>query len=262
MSRVLFFLVLLASSLVAYVDSDMDGVPDQSDKCANTPLTELVDLSGCTIKKLVSEHHFDVVLGESYATDTNTTLNLSSLRVDYYYKNWSFQLASSYYSNKDLNVTSSGLNDTYLNFSYLLNPMNNFYLNIGGGVVFPTYDSADNEVDYTASLYGRYKWDDLSLTLGLGYGKTGDTNSENSISYNDTLSYNVGLGYSWNSKFYSSIGYAKVNSIFEGVDDLESLSLYGYYGIDEHWFTNLNYRYGMVKDDPKQTVGVNLGYYW
>ena len=254
--------MVLTSSLVAYVDSDMDGVPDKNDKCANTPLTELVDLSGCTIETLVSPHHFDIVLGQSYSTDTNSTLNLSSLRVDYYYKKWSLQLATSYYDNRYLTEKTSGQNDSYLNLFYLFNPIENFSLNMGGGIVFPTYESADNEIDYTASLYGRYQWNDLSLILGVGYGKTGDSSSENIISYNNTLSFNSSLGYSWNKKLYTSIGYAKVNSIFEDSDDLETLSLYTYYGINEHWFTNLNYRYGFLSNDSRQTIGVNLGYYW
>ena len=262
MYKIVFYLALFSASLFAYVDSDMDGVPDKSDKCANTPLTELVDLSGCTIEKLVSEHHFDIVLGQSYSNDTNSTLNLSSLRIDYYYKQWSLQLATSYYESKFLTERSSGQNDTYLNLFYLFNPIENFYLNLGGGIVFPTYDNVDNEIDYTASLYGRYKLGKLSFTLGLGYGKTGDSNSENIISYNDTLSYNTGIGYSWNSKLYTSIGYAKVNSIFEDSDDLETLSFYTYYGINEHWFSNLNYRYGLADNDPQKTIGVNLGYYW
>ena len=262
MGRVLLLLMVLASFVFAYVDSDMDGVPDKSDRCANTPLSELVDLSGCTVKSLAVEHHFDVVLGQSYATDSNSTLNLSSFRLDYYYKEWSFQLATSYYDATNSDEKSSGQNDTYLNFSYLLNPLKNLYVNIGGGAVFPTYESEDNEVDYTASLYGRYRWDSLSLILGLGYGKTGDDNSENIISYSDTLSYKIALGYSWSENVYASMGYARVNSIFEGSDDLESLSLYGHYGIDEHWFSNLSYRYGLAKSDLKETIGVNLGYYW
>ena len=262
MNRAFFCLMVLASSLFAYVDSDMDGVPDKSDKCANTPLTELVDLSGCTVKTLLSPHHFDIVLGRSYSSDTNSSLNLSSLRVDYYYKQWSLQLDTSYYENTFLSETTSGQNDTYLNLFYLANPMKNFYLNIGGGIVLPTYNSVDNKIDYTASLYGRYKWDNLSFTLGVGYGKTGDSNSENSISYSNTLSYNTGLGYNWNSKLYTSIGYAKVNSIFEGSKDLETLSLYTYYSMNEHWFTNVHYRHGLVDNDSQQTIGVNLGYYW
>ena len=263
MYKIVFYLIFFSASLCAYIDDDMDGVPNSDDKCANTPLTDLVDLSGCTIEKLVApKHHFDIVLGQSYSKESNSSLNLSSIRLDYYYQAWSFQLATSYYKSKFLTQTDTGQTDTYLNLFYLVKPFKNFYLNIGGGIVLPTYDSADNKIDYTASLYGHYKWDKLSLILGAGYGKIGDSNSENIISYNNTLSYNTGLGYSWNSKLYTSIGYAKVNSIFEGYDDLETLSFYTYYGIDEHWFSNLNYQYELRSNNGQKTIGVNLGYYW
>ena len=262
MYKVFFSLVIFTFSLFAYVDSDMDGVPDKRDKCANTPLTELVDLSGCTIEKLVSEHHFDIVLGQSYAKETNASLNLSSIRMDFYYKKWSFQVATSYYKSTVETQTNTGQSDTYLNIFYLFQPFENFYLNVGGGLVFPTYDTVDNKLDYTASLYGRYKWNKLSLILGMGYGKTGDSNENDIVSYNDTISYNTGLGYTWNANFYSSIGYSKVNSIFEGTEDLESLSFYTYYSIDEHWFSNVNYRYGFLNVGRRESIGVNFGYYW
>jgi hypothetical protein len=98
--------------------------------------------------------------------------------------------------------------------------------------------------------------------MGIGYGKIGDNNSENIVSYNNTFSYNTGLGYNWNEKLYSSIAYAKMDSIVEGFDDLEILSLYTYYNINAHWFSNISYRYGLVSNGSQQTIGVNLGYYW
>ena len=247
---------------MAYIDSDMDGVPDKNDNCANTPLTELVDLSGCGIKSLVSPHHFDILLGESYSTDNISTLNLSSLTVDYYYKAWSLQLSSSFYQSSSKTQSTSGINDTYLNFFYLLKPFKNFYLSMGGGIVFPTYNRADNKIDYTSSLYGRYKLEDFSFIMGIGYGKIGDNNSDNIVSYNNTLSYTIGTGYNWNSNFYSSLSYSNMNSIFENAEDLESLSLYTYYSFNKHWFSNVNYRYGFLTNDSRQTIGVNLGYYW
>ncbi len=247
---------------MAYIDSDMDGVEDKNDKCANTPLTELVDLSGCTIKNLISPHHFDILLGESYSKDNISTLNLSSLTVDYYYKAWSFQLSSSFYKTSSDIQSSSGMNDTYLNFSYLFTPFENFYLSMGGGVVFPTYTTADNKIDYTSSLYGKYKLDKFSFIIGLGYGKIGDNNKDNIISYNNTLSYTIGSGYNWSSNLYSSLSYSNINSIFKDSKDLESVSLYTYYNINNHWFSNINYQYGFLSNDSRQTIGANLGYFW
>ena len=240
----------------------MDGVPDESDRCANTPLMELVDLSGCTIKKLKSDHHFDIVLGQSYADDEDSTLYSSSLKLNYYYKKLSIQLASSYYESSIDSNNSNGQNDTYLNLSYLFNPIDNLYLTLGGGLVFPTYDNEDNRLDYTASLYGRYKLNRWSFMLGMAYNDVGDTDPTNNLDYKNSLSYNIGLGYSWNSDLYSSISYYRGESIFTNVEDLETLSVNAYYTIDEHWFSNLNYGYGFLDTGKRESIGVNLGYYW
>jgi hypothetical protein len=244
----------------------MDGVPDKHDTCPNTPMIALVDLSGCTIKTLKTtqstEQHFDVVFGQSYAEDGNSRFNFSSLQVDYYYKNVSLQLTSSYYDASSATQSSSGQNDTYLNLFYQSQPVENFFLSFGGGIAFPTYDSVENKTDYTASLYGRYKKEKWSFLTGLGYTTIGDRSSVSTTSYRNSLFYNVGLGYTWSSKFYSSLGYYRSNSIFEGLEDLESLSLYTYYSIDEHWFTNLNYSHGLSTTAINNSIGVRLGYYW
>ena len=126
--KIFIIFLFLTSLLFSYLDSDMDGVPDKNDKCGNTPLTELVDLSGCTIKKLIADDkHLDFVLGQSYVDDGTSTLNLSSFKIDYYYNDWSMQLASSYYDSS-LNISnSSGQNDTYLTLYYLFNPLDDFF---------------------------------------------------------------------------------------------------------------------------------------
>lgn len=264
MYRTLLFCFVLTSLSFAYVDSDMDGVPDNSDKCANTPLTELVDLSGCTIKKLVPKEkhldiqHFDLVAGQSYADDGTSTFNLSSLKLDYYHNDWSMQLATSYFDS----ALNSGQNDTYLTLYYLFNPLDNFFLTLGGGVVFPTYDVEDNNLDYTASLYGRYKLDAWSFMMGMGYNKIGDIDVTSTFNYQNKFSYNVGVGYAWESGLYSSLGYYRTNSSFETVEDLETLSLYVYYPFNEHWFSSLNYGYGVVSSGKRENIGVSLGYYW
>jgi len=252
----------LVISLFAYVDTDMDGVVDESDKCANTPLTELVDLSGCTIKKLKSAHHFDVVLGQSYADDGDSILHSSSLKVNYYYKKFSIQLSSSYYNSSIGSTNTRGQNDTHLNLFYLLNPFDNLYLTLGGGLVFPTYDNVDNQLDYSGSIYGRYTLDKYSFLFGMAYNDIGDIDPANNLEYKNSFSYNTGLGYSWTNTFYSSINYYRGESIFNDSEDLETLSLNAYYTIDAHWFSSLHYAYGFLDRGKRESIGVSFGYYW
>ena len=114
----ILILLLCSITLFAYTDSDMDGVADKNDLCPNTPLTELVDLSGCTIKNLVSPHNFDIVIGESYSRNKTISIRNSSLQLDYYYKDVSLQLFSSYFNVNGENYSNNGQNNTYLNGYY------------------------------------------------------------------------------------------------------------------------------------------------
>jgi len=260
----LFITFLFVNALLsAYVDSDMDGVPDKNDKCINTPLTDLVNLSGCTIKQLqTDEKYFNLVLGQSYVDTGLSTLYLSSLKINYYDKNWSIQLASSYYDSSLDIENSRGQNDTYLTLYYFFDPINNLYLTLSAGLVFPTYDIVNNNMDYTASFYGRYKFYEWSFIVGLGYNKIGDIDALNTFDYQNKFSYNVGVGYTWDSGLYASFGYYRTNSTSNIMEDLQTISVYAYYPFNEHWFASLNYGDGFISNIKRKNVGINIGYYW
>ena len=129
MKKMLLVIMLgmLSSSLFAYSDLDMDGVDDSIDKCPNTPLTDLVDINGCTKKTLLSPHHFDVIIGANYSGSNYASLNQtdtysSSLQVDYYYKNFSLQASTSYYTTDGEGYSDSGMNDSFVGASYQFKP--------------------------------------------------------------------------------------------------------------------------------------------
>jgi len=252
------FLLLLFFSLAsfAYTDSDMDGVPDADDHCLNTPMTDLVDLSGCTKKSLISPHYFSVIGGEGYAQENDDAYTFSSFELNYYYKKLSVQLTTGYFDLKSNDINSSGLNDTYLNLFYTFSPIKDFKLSVGMGIAFPTYDNIDNRTDYSTSLYGRYYLDKWSLSFGLGYRLIGDNNTVN------TFYYNLGIGYSWSDKIYSSLSYSVSQSVYEGNEDLKSLSLYNYYNINKSWFATINYSHGLSDASLDNSIGVKIGYYW
>jgi len=63
MLRLILFFKFLTFSLYAYIDTDLDGVADNDDMCPNTLITDLVDLSGCSKKSLVSPQHFSFITG-------------------------------------------------------------------------------------------------------------------------------------------------------------------------------------------------------
>ena len=256
MKKLLLFLLLLSSFLFAYVDSDMDGVEDKDDLCPNTLMLDLVNLQGCTIKSLLSPHHFSLMAGFNYAKDNNTSYNFSSMEFSYSYKKLSLQLSTSYYTLETDAKSSEGLNDTNLNLLYRLMPLNNFTLSLGGGIAFPTYDSSSNKTDYSLFMYGNYTLDKWALLGGVGYRFIGDSNASN------TLFYNLSAGYNWSTNVYSSLGYYFSKSIYEEVDGFESLSWYNYYRINKNWFGTLTLTQGLNSQSLDNSMGVKLGYSW
>ncbi len=261
MYRLLTLFLILSISLIAYSDMDMDGVEDKDDQCPNTPLTELVDLTGCTIKNLKSPHHFDISLGKNHISSRDVKIDTSSLQADYYYKNISLQLSSSYFNKRVYGSKKNGWNDTYLNGYYQLRPTTNLLIRFGGGVSIPTYDAKNNKADYTLASYVTYNYKKLSILGGLGYTFIGDKDS-NITSYSNSSFYNIGLGYYFTNSLYSSISYNSSSSIYKSGENIETLSIYGYYKINKHWFINISYRDGLSDIAMKQSVGIKVGYYW
>jgi len=254
---VIFFLPML---LVAYSDSDLDGVADKIDQCVNTPLTELVDLTGCTVKSLVSPQHFDIVLGQSYAKEDNMTLDISEFQVGYYNKDFSLLLSGAYYDLKGDAYDENGFNDLYLDTYYQIKPVKNLCVQLGVGIVFPTYDSSSNKTDYRASVQVSYNHEEFSVFTGFGMTIVGD--HSDSIEFNNSYFYKAGFGYYLNEHFYSSLSYNHASSMYDTLGEIESLSYYGYYRIDNNWFTTIKYAYGLSDNALDNIVGLKLGYYW
>jgi len=269
--------IVFSINLLAYTDSDFDGVEDSLDICPNTPFTELVDMKGCAIKSLVSPHHFDVVVGASYSDSDYQTLNktdtlASSLQVDYYYKNFSLQASTSYFTTEGDSYSDNGLYDSFVGASYQFKPSDSLSLRVGIGAILPTYDTSlnNNNTDYSASLNISYNVDDISIFAGYSYTMINDDNvavvdlngTSTDIIYQDSGAYSAGLGYYFTDKLYLSGSYNVSNSIYVGVEDIETASIYGYYSIDENWFTNFSYAKGLSDTASKNYASVRLGYFF
>ena len=82
--RKIFLLLSLTIGLLAYSDSDLDGVDDKIDLCPNTPFSDLIDINGCSIKSLVSPHRFDVIYGISNSKIESVKTTSHNLQLDYY----------------------------------------------------------------------------------------------------------------------------------------------------------------------------------
>jgi len=282
---VLAFFGLLSTSLMAYSDSDMDGVDDKYDKCPNTPLMDLVDINGCTIQKLstqksipVSNYHFDIIVGLNYTgsnyTTTPATDNYSSsFQVDYYYKDFSIQASTSYYTTDASDgYSDNGMNDTFVGTAYTLHPTQEFSIRLGAGILLPTYDTSlnNNNTDYLASVNVSYKLSKTNLFAGYIYTQINDDDvlvtlndgSQYSIYYQDTNAYSIGVGYYFSPKLYLSTSYNQTQSIYKGTDDAKTAVVYAYYGIDKNWFVNFSYAYGINDVASDNALSLKLGYYF
>jgi len=267
-------LLFLATLLLAYEDSDLDGVQNSLDRCPNTPFSELVDINGCSIKSLTSPHKFDFIIGASYSESDYKTLNQtdtlsSSLQFDYYYKNFSLQLATSYFSTAGGDYSDSGFNDTFISTFYNLTPLDSLLVRVGFGLVLPTYEAAfeNNNLDYSAQLSLSYQFESVNLFASYLYTIINDddfsyldNNSTESVSYQNTSAMSLGLGYYINDSFYLSSAYNTSNSIYTTIEDIETLSLYGYYSINQEYFTTLSYAYGLSDSASKHYLSLRLGY--
>lgn len=258
---------LLPLALMAYEDFDMDGVDDAIDKCPNSLITDLVDINGCTVKELVSPHHYDIVLGLSYSeldsTDGTTETLSQSAQFDYYYKEFSLQLATSYYSSEFNSTKDSGMNDTYIAAYYQLNPTKNLTLRLGAGVSLPTYDADNNNADYVASANLSYALKSMNIFGGYSYTMINDDDDiVNMLYYQNTSSFYGGLGFYPTSKMYISASYSSSDSVYDGGESVDSASIYTYYAIDENWFTSFSYGHGLSDSASDYSASLRLGYYF
>jgi len=260
---------LLTINLYAYTDNDMDGVDDAIDRCPNSLLTDLVDINGCTKKSLISPHSYDIIVGFSYSDSDYNTLNAtdtlaSTLQVDYYYKQFSLQASTSYFKIDGSGYSDSGLQDSFLGASYRLDKINNLSISFGAGVILPTYDISNNNMDYTASVNLSYPIENINIFGGYILTLMNDDDIDETT-YQNTNAFNVGVGFYLNNNLYLSASYNLSDSVYSklqgnSVEDIEMATVYGYYSIDKDRFATLSYAYGLSDSASNNYLSLRLGF--
>jgi hypothetical protein len=273
MKKTVLLLACTALMASAYVDTDLDGVEDAFDRCPDTPMSELVDADGCPAGPASGTHRFDLITGVSFnegsrldiAREGEETVALS-LQADYYYKQFSVQLATSVYDAK----SSSGLNDTLLAGYYSFQPSEKLLARVGLGVILPTYDTGlDNEAaDYQASAALSYfPAEAFSLFGGFSYTLVNDDDVPGSgdvgdVVYQDTPAFTVGAGYRIGPKLYASLSYFRGESIYRDTETIENLSLYGVYTLSESLFATFSYAAGLSDSASGNAFALRIGRYF
>ncbi len=263
-------LLLTFTYLNAYQDYDMDGVEDRVDRCPNTLMSELVNHKGCPIKNLDSYHHFDFIYGlnfyqTNYDTLEKANTHSQSFQFDYYYKNLSVTLSSSYYTSNTTSYNDSGSDDSFLGVYYKIDDIKNLNITMGVGTIIPTYDSDlnNNNTDYSASINLNYGFENLKFFGGYSYTLINDDDiEEDNLIYRNTNAINIGLGYYFTQELYMSSSYSTSESIFEGVENIEVAALYALYSLNKNWFTNFTYAYGVSDSASDNFASLKVGYYF
>jgi len=264
--------IFLSSGLFAYSDADMDGVADSADQCPNTPFTDLVDIHGCTIKKVKLKQsrqwNADVILGINYSNSNFGTSNQSdtystSIQTDFYYKKFSIQASTSYYKATGQNYDEQGLNDSFIGAGYSFKPLENLSMHISMGALLPTYNASlnNNNTDYTASTSLSYTKRNVNIFGGYSYTMINDDDVNTTV-YQDTNAYNIGLGYYFTNKLYMSGSYNLSNSIYKGSEDIQTASIYGYYTLNKNIFLIFSYAYGLSDSASDNALTLKAGYYF
>ena len=271
--KVLALLFILAiQNLSAYSDYDMDGVEDRYDKCPSTPFSELVNSDGCTVKYLKSPHHFDIIFGLNFSQADYTTMEKTdtisqSLQIDYFYKNFSIELSSSYYDSQSVTYNNRGINDSFIGAYYKIKLNSDVKLRFGMGAIIPTYESEfdNNSADYTSSLNISYLLNDINLFGGYSFTLINDDDVVTdtiTILYQNSNSFNIGAGFYPTSKLYISALYSSSDSIYKDIATIETASSYLFYTINTSWFTTLSYAYGISDSASDNYASIRLGYYF
>ncbi len=242
------FLISLFLSLSswAFVDEDLDGVDDSVDKCPNTPFDELVDKTGCPLKKEKYKSNFYLKVGGGILREKSKNLYFSAVSFAYTYKEFYFSVSPTYYLNY-----SSGLGDTYIYGSYS-KFLDDLFLNFGLTVQLPTGNSnlSENSYNFTPSI--TFDIFNNNFDYFVYYGYTIKSNSGLKNRHN----LSVGLGYQFNEKFYLN---SSIDIIYSNNKTKNYLSFFGIWDFSEKYFLSLNYDYGLNSRAIDHSVFIKLG---
>lgn len=267
MKKTLFVSLLLSGYLFS-ADADLDGVDDAQDQCMNTPFSDLVNARGCTIRSLQSDSNYDIILGVgysqiNYASQEKTDTFTQTLQADYYNGNIWAQVAGSYFNSSSPGLKQSGSGDTLIALYYKSAFGNSLTVQTGIGVLLPTYNSGyhNEAADYQGSLNVQYDFNEhLNLFGGYSYTIVNDTDILNTVQYQNTQSFYAGAGYAINDGTRISASYAQAQNMYVGTQTVKTASIGLFYQLSTHWFTMLDYRYGLSDSASDHDGSVRIGY--
>ena len=257
----------LAQAAVTGSDSDFDGVIDALDRCPGTSFELTVGADGCPETEAATAVSVLMGIGMAYATGTyggtETIDSLSTeLSATVYAGNFYASVLGAYYFSGAYDPTvagsdQGGISDTFLGAGYMFALTENVYLTPGLYVKLAT--AADGlgtgENDYGASLQALYRFEKSDIFAQYGYTVTGDSDT---ATYQDISYGSVGAGIYPTPNTYLSVSYDFSQPYDPALADLESISLFGLFGLYDTLSLMLNYSYGLSDSASKNFASLML----
>ena len=249
-------LLIIFLQLHAFEDSDIDGVSDEKDLCPDTSFEDTVDEDGCPENR---DYWGKISLsgGVDINIDDSTTSDYS-LMIDYSYKRWSLSLYDSLQSYETEDDSAHTAGDLYLSGGRSFKSGNLFTkLTIGSKIAIGGSEVSSGENDYYVTLNLNYiVSSQIALLSQMGYTVIGEDNESD---FENPLGYSVGVGYTINSRWYTSLLYQHSNSIYIDSDDYHSVLLFGSYNFGDNLFSTFSYLRGLDTLSYDQVISLKLG---
>ncbi len=258
--------MVITSMIYAESDSDMDGVVDSLDRCANTPFLSEVDALGCIINKLIlidpkqrADDTLEIDIGYALSSDEEALDRhneyLLTLQIGYYLNDYSYTISTSYHKAKEDN----GFSDTIIKIKRRFTLTDSLKLSIGGSAKLPSYDFLGNKTDYT--LYSSivyYPTTYLSLLAGWSHTFVEDRETIAPLKNTDNIYF--GLGYLYNKDIYINMTYTQIESKFIKNHADKAIIASIFYTISPKYFTTIIYSQEIGDDDIDNKISVKLGW--
>jgi len=244
----LLVLLILQGFVFAFKDSDLDGVEDSVDRCPNTPILELVDSSGCPLRK--GKFYFKI--GGGFLKDGSQKTLYSTASIAYSYKALYLSVTGRFYLYDSVRDPDLGDTSIFAGYSKFLN--DKVHIFPGVRVSLPTGGKSysSNGVDLIPSVAADLFLNSLDLFLYAGYTFRGNPDLRN------TLSFSAGGGYDIIEDLYASLSYDVFGSAVRTGNN-QYLSLFLIYDLSYNYYITFSYSKGLNREAIDHSTSIKLG---
>ena len=260
-SKIIICAILLQAVAFGFNDDDFDGVENMFDKCPNTNIDELVDITGCPKSKLTSRPQFDVQLGFNYYKNNSGSSNSTSFSANGYFDRLSVEVASSYPSSSQQDENEEDSDSIDISLFYKFEPNFDITTWLGFGVSIPTSKSTQNteKSDYSLYLNCSKEFENTDLFGGVNYTFVNSKNTEDTT-YQNTFGYYFGAKYYADDFISYDLQYATTKSEIADEVDISNLSFGTNYNLTSNWFARVELSAGLSESADDFGFSTKIGY--